>query len=78
MSFHEEYHKWHSPAINRDFEMLTFGHAGYPVILGSRSADKAVLATRGRRLDERRGQTDVRGGLLRRRAETPSDRRPPV
>ena len=24
MSFHEEYHKWHSPAINRDFEMLTF------------------------------------------------------
>ncbi|HTI88964.1 MAG TPA: hypothetical protein VL727_00175 [Puia sp.] len=33
MSFHEEYHKWHSPAINRDFEMLTFGHAGYPVIL---------------------------------------------
>jgi esterase/lipase superfamily enzyme len=33
MSFHEEYHKWHSPTINRDFEMLSFGHSGYPVIL---------------------------------------------
>ena len=33
MSVHEEYHKWHSPAIGRDFEMLVFGHAGQPVIL---------------------------------------------
>jgi len=33
MSIQEEYHKWHSPAINRDFEMLIFGHSGYPVIL---------------------------------------------
>ena len=33
MSIHEEYHKWHSPVIDRQFEMLTFGHAGYPVIL---------------------------------------------
>jgi esterase/lipase superfamily enzyme len=33
MAFHEEYHKWHSPAIGRDFEMLVFGQEGYPVIL---------------------------------------------
>jgi esterase/lipase superfamily enzyme len=33
MDLHEEYHKWHSPIIGRDFEMLVFGHAGYPVIL---------------------------------------------
>ncbi len=29
----EEYFKWYSPHLNRDIEMLVFGHAGYPVIL---------------------------------------------
>ena len=29
----EEYFKWHSPHLNREVEMLVFGHAGYPVIL---------------------------------------------
>lgn len=29
----EQYHKWYSPSIDRDFEMLVFGHAGFPVIL---------------------------------------------
>lgn len=29
----ENYHKWHSSIIGRDFEMLVFGHAGMPVIL---------------------------------------------
>lgn len=33
MDLDEEYHKWYSPVIGRDFEMLVFGHAGYPVIL---------------------------------------------
>jgi esterase/lipase superfamily enzyme len=33
MDFREEYHKWHSPVIGRDFEMLVFGHGGYPLIL---------------------------------------------
>src|ERR1700753_435836 len=33
MDLGETYHKWHSPAIGRDFEMLVFGHSGYPVIL---------------------------------------------
>ncbi|HEX9252466.1 MAG TPA: esterase, partial [Ignavibacteriaceae bacterium] len=29
----EEYHKWHSQFIDREFEMLVFGHAGFPVII---------------------------------------------
>ncbi len=29
----EEYYKWHSGYLNRDVEMLVFGHSGYPVIL---------------------------------------------
>ena len=33
MDLGEEYHHWHSPVIGRNFDMLVFGHAGYPVIL---------------------------------------------
>ena len=33
MDLGEEYHRWHSQVIGRDFEMLVFGHSGYPVIL---------------------------------------------
>src|ERR1700742_5232086 len=33
MDLGETHHKWYSPVIGRDFEMLVFGHAGYPVIL---------------------------------------------
>ncbi|HEY4064073.1 MAG TPA: alpha/beta hydrolase-fold protein [Puia sp.] len=33
MDLPEEYHRWYSPAIGRDFEMLVFGHSGYPVLL---------------------------------------------
>ncbi|MDP2159545.1 MAG: alpha/beta hydrolase-fold protein, partial [Flavobacterium sp.] len=29
----EEYFKWYSPNLNREIEMLVFGHAGYPVIV---------------------------------------------
>ena len=29
----EEYHKWHSQFIDREFEMLTFGQNGFPVIV---------------------------------------------
>lgn len=29
----EEYFKWHSPYLDRDIEMLTYGHAGHPVII---------------------------------------------
>jgi len=28
-----EYHKWHSPALNREMELLMFGHAGARVIV---------------------------------------------
>jgi esterase/lipase superfamily enzyme len=33
MDLREEFHSWHSPALGREFKMLVFGHAGYPVIL---------------------------------------------
>ncbi|SHL64923.1 Esterase/lipase superfamily enzyme [Chitinophaga jiangningensis] len=29
----ENFYKWHSPSIDREFEMLVFGHAGYPLLL---------------------------------------------
>lgn len=29
----EEYHKWYSQYLNREFEMLVFGYDGFPVIL---------------------------------------------
>ncbi|MEZ7500271.1 hypothetical protein QO200_16165 [Flavobacterium sp. Arc3] len=29
----EEYFKWYSPNLNKEIEMLVFGHSGYPVIL---------------------------------------------
>jgi esterase/lipase superfamily enzyme len=29
----EEHHKWYSNYLSRDFDMLTFGHSGLPVIL---------------------------------------------
>lgn len=29
----EEYFKWYSPHLNRDVEMLVFGHGGYPVVV---------------------------------------------
>jgi len=28
----ETYHKWYSPSLSMDFEMLVFGHQGYPVV----------------------------------------------
>src|SRR5438309_1051987 len=27
-----EYHRWHSPSLNRDMELLVFGHAGARVL----------------------------------------------
>lgn len=30
---HREYHKWWSPRLGRDMELLVFGHAGVPVIV---------------------------------------------
>ena len=28
-----EYHKWYSPRLGRDMELLVFGHAGLPVLV---------------------------------------------
>ncbi|MDE1190770.1 MAG: alpha/beta hydrolase-fold protein [Arachidicoccus sp.] len=37
---HEVYHKWYSPVISRDMEMLVFGYSGRPVILFPSSMGK--------------------------------------
>ncbi|MEM7299150.1 MAG: hypothetical protein AAF391_12900 [Bacteroidota bacterium] len=29
----EQHHKWYSPNLNKDMEMLEFGHYGYPIII---------------------------------------------
>jgi len=29
----EQYHRWYSPNLSMDLEMLVFGDRGYPVIL---------------------------------------------
>jgi len=35
-----EYHRWHSHHLNRDMELLVFGHAGYPVLVFPTSMGK--------------------------------------
>ena len=30
---HEYYHKWYTQYLNRDMEMLVFGHSGFPLVL---------------------------------------------
>jgi esterase/lipase superfamily enzyme len=30
---HREYHKWHSPRLGREIELLIFGHAGLPAVV---------------------------------------------
>ncbi len=36
----EQYHKWYTQHLSRDFEMLVFGHAGFPLILFPTSKGK--------------------------------------
>ena len=35
-----DYHRWHSPALGRDMELLEFGHAGLPVLVFPTSKGK--------------------------------------
>jgi len=37
---HREFHRWHSPALNRSMEMLIFGHAGARVLVFPTSMGK--------------------------------------
>jgi esterase/lipase superfamily enzyme len=30
---HREYHKWFSPSLSRDMELLVFGHSGLPIVV---------------------------------------------
>ncbi|MEW6653016.1 MAG: esterase, partial [Bacteroidota bacterium] len=36
----EQYHTWYTQYLSRDFEMLVFGHTGFPVILFPTSKGK--------------------------------------
>jgi esterase/lipase superfamily enzyme len=30
---HEQYHRWYSPSLSKDIEVLAFGNRGYPIVL---------------------------------------------
>jgi esterase/lipase superfamily enzyme len=53
-----EYHKWHSPRLGREMELLRFGHSGLPVLVFPTSMgtffefeDRGMVATLSDRID---------------------------
>jgi len=32
-AMHRAYHRWHSPSLGRDMELLVYGHAGARVLV---------------------------------------------
>jgi esterase/lipase superfamily enzyme len=55
---HREYHKWYSPRLGRDMELLVHGHAGLPVIVFPTSQgrfyefeDRGMIASIGYKID---------------------------
>src|ERR1700692_4881613 len=59
-----EYHKWYSPRLGRDMELLVFGHAGLPVVVFPTSGgrfyefeDRGLIAALAGRIDA--GQMQV-------------------
>jgi len=53
-----EYHKWHSPRLSRQMELLVFGHAGLPVVVFPTSGgrfyefeDRGMIAALSARID---------------------------
>src|SRR5207247_10128852 len=54
-----EYHRWYSPSLERDMEMLVFGHAGarvlaFPTSMGRffRSEDSGMISTLSDQLEQ--------------------------
>ncbi len=54
-----EYHRWYSRSLDRDMELLVFGHAGarmlvFPTSMGRffQWEDMGMMATLGRRLEQ--------------------------
>ena len=43
-----EYHKWHSPRLGREMELLVFGHGGLPVVVFPRRAGGFMSLKTGR------------------------------
>jgi esterase/lipase superfamily enzyme len=57
-TMNREYHKWYSPHLGRDMELLVFGHAGLPVIVFPSSCgrfyefeDRNMVGTLGGKID---------------------------
>jgi len=55
---HREYHKWFSPRLGRDMELLVFGHAGLPILVFPTSGgrfyefeDRQMVAAVGGKID---------------------------
>lgn len=55
---HREYHKWYSPSLNRDMELLIFGHAGARALIFPTSKgrfyewqDRGMMDTLGEQLE---------------------------
>jgi len=56
---HRSQHRWHSPALGRDMELLLFGHAGAPVLVFPTSMgrffdweDRGLVAALGEHLEQ--------------------------
>jgi esterase/lipase superfamily enzyme len=56
---HREYHRWHSPHLNRDMELLVFGHAGARVLAFPTSRarfheweDRGLIGTLGHHIEQ--------------------------
>jgi esterase/lipase superfamily enzyme len=56
---HRSYHRWHSPALGRDMELLVFGHGGAPVIVFPTShgrfhefEDRGMVGALGHQIDQ--------------------------
>ncbi len=55
---HREYHRWHSPSLNRDMELLVFGHGGARALVFPTSQgrfyeweDRSMIAALGEHLE---------------------------
>src|SRR5213078_4706385 len=56
---HREYHRWHSPNLGRDMELLVFGHAGARVLVFPKSLarfheweDRGLIGTLGHHIEQ--------------------------
>ena len=70
---HREYHRWYSPSLGRDMELLVFGHAGrgslvFPTSQGRffEWEDRGMIGALGEHLEQRLAPALLRGQRGRR------------